>query len=409
MKGNVPVLILGLTAILSTGLTARVQARDASAPNLATPEAVQSFRQNFNLALDNMQVVFERTRSSKGRQLVADAKQRMQNVTDEDIARTFARGGVPDLLQFVTATRKLTGAIDRSGTRPMGQAGDFTTPQSSPFPGSPGILGECGSILHSSGFTFGALVAQQIARAIIEAAQFACEEVVVILGEGGNGSAVCIPLAIAADAAAIPYELASFCGGEEDSAVLQGSYDRLEHIHGDLDAARNQILANDNSNLNQILNNDNSNTTTILNNTNANTTQIINNSNSNTDNILAAIGANADLAESHEIEMNLANDSCPAWIYTPEYADTAHTIRLGGRFEKVVTVVQHVIDNARALQSVRRFNLEFAQAALNFAVFKVDRRPPFRSDLICDLLLAAYQKVTPTVLDRDHGHLGFGH
>ena len=34
--------------------------------------------------------------------------------------------------------------------------------------------------------------------------------------------------AIAQDVAAIPFELASFCGGEEDSGLLEGSFDRLD-------------------------------------------------------------------------------------------------------------------------------------------------------------------------------------
>jgi len=153
-----------------------------------------------------------------------------------------------------------------------------------------------------------------------------------------------------------------------------------------------------------IMNNDNANTTTILNNANASTTQIINNGNSNTANILASLGANADLAEARQIEDNLARDSCTAWMYTPEYADAARTIKLGGRFEKVVAVIQGVIDDARALQTVKRFELVCAQDSLDDAVAKAGRRPPFRPEKVCDLLLDAYEKVTPSVKDHGHGH-----
>jgi hypothetical protein len=397
MKWNKSVLLL-VGAALSLGVGVRAHSDDA-AP-LVSVDTAPSFREKFNRAMDDLDVVFERTRSLKGRQLVAEAKQRLLSVSDEEIAETFARGGVPDLGPLVSAAGKLAGVADRSGTRPR----DLVTPSSAGFPDAPGILGACGGVVHDPGFTFGALIALQVARAIIAAAEFACEQIAVVAGFGANTSAVCIPIAIAADAAAIPFELASFCAGEEDSALLQGSYDRLAHLHGDVDAARLELLNNANANRTDIINNDNSNTTTILNHTSANTTQIINNDNSNTTNILNTIGANADLAEARQIEDNLARDSCTAWMYTPEYADPARTIRLGGRFEKVVGVIQAAIDNARALQTVKRFELECAQDSLDHAVAKAGRRPPLRAEKVCDLLLDAYEKVTPSCNDHGHGH-----
>jgi len=406
MRGKVTFLTLGMMAMLGTGVAPRAQADEATASTVITPEVAQSFRENFNLALDNLQVVFERTKSAKGRELVADARQRMLAVTDQDIARTFARGGVPDLTRLVTAARKLAGPFDLPGASLIGDTSGMMTPNSPGLPGAPGIIGDCNNIAHNSSFTFGALIAWEIARAVIVAAQYACEEVVVILGEGGNGSAVCIPLAILSDAAQIPFELASFCSGEEDTALAQGSYARLEHIHGDVDAARVEVVNTDNSNTTQIMNNDNSNTTTILNNANASTTQIINTSNSNTTSILDSLGANADLAEAREIEDNLTRDACAAWMYTPEYADLAHTVRLGGRLEKVVSVIQGVINNASSLHTVRSRNLECAQDSLNHAMDKANRRPPLAAEKVCDLLLDAYEKVTPSLKDHDHGHWG---
>ncbi len=398
MKGHVTVLILGVAAVLSAGAAAPAHSDDAS---VVTAEMAQSFRESFNVAMDNLDVVFDRAQSTKGRRLVADAKQKMQQVSDQDISRTFARGGVPDLAPFVAASRRLAGAVDRSGTRPRAQVFD---PSTAGFPGAPGILGDCGNISHGPSFTYGALIAMNVARAIIAAAQFACEEVVVVLGEGGNGAAVCIPLAIAAQAAEVPFDLATFCGGEEDSALLEGSYNRLEHVHGDLDAARNQIVNDGNSHTTEILSNNASNTLTILTNDNTNTSQILNNSNSNTTNILASLGANADLAEAREIEDNLSRDACNAWMFTPEYADVARTIRLGGRLEKVAAVIQHAIDNARAIQSVRRGELECAQDSLDDALAKAGRRPPFRAEKVCDHLLDAYEKVTPSLKSHDHGY-----
>ena len=152
-------------------------------------------------------------------------------------------------------------------------------------------------------------------RTILAAAEFACEETIVILGEGGNGAAVCIPLAIAQDVAAIPFELASFCGGEEDSALLQGSYDRLAHIHTDLDSARTAIINNSNTNKTEVINKIDANTASIIDNIDANTNLIVNNDNSNRTQIINNDNANRDA-----VIMELRNLGCEIvrLLNTPE-------------------------------------------------------------------------------------------
>ena len=65
---------------------------------------------------------------------------------------------------------------------------------------------------------------------------------------------------------------------EEDSALLQGSFDRLDHIHTDLENAQAAIIANDNANTTTIVNNDNANRTLIINNDDANRDKIVNES-----------------------------------------------------------------------------------------------------------------------------------
>jgi len=249
-----------------------------SAPS---PESVESFRNNFNLALDNYELVMQRLRNLRGQRLVNEARTKMEAVTDDQLAALFAKVGVPDLSEMVQATDNLA---TRTPNRDRG-------PLTAGLPGAPPILSDCNNISHSSGFTLGALIAFQVARTVLAAAEFACEEVVVVLGEGGNGSAVCIPFAIAQDVAAIPFELASFCAGEEDSAVLQGSFDRLEHIHTDLEGARAAIITEINANTAQIIDNVNANTQLIVNNDNSNRTQIINNDNANREILIGQLHA----------------------------------------------------------------------------------------------------------------------
>lgn len=246
-----------------------------------SPDSVQSFRSSFNLALDSYDVVMQRLGNARGQRLVNEARVRMEAVTDDQLAALFAKVGVPDLSEMVRAADNLA---SRTPNRDRG-------PLTAGLPGAPPIFSDCNNISHSSGFTFGALIAFQVARTVLAAAEFACLETVVILGEGGNGSAACIPFAIAQDVVAIPFELASFCGGEEDSALLEGSFDRLEHIHTDLESARSAIITEINANTAQIIDNVNANTQLIVNNDNSNRTQIINNDNANRDILIGQLHA----------------------------------------------------------------------------------------------------------------------
>ena len=145
-------------------------------------------------------------------------------------------------------------------------------------------------------------------------------ETIVILGEGGNTSLVCVPFAVGQDVAAIPYELADFCGGEEDSALAQGSYDRLEHIHSDLEEARAAIIANDNSNRTLIIDNDNANRTQIINNDNSNRDLIIANDNTNRDMIMGDIrGLACDLMRLINTPEGQRASSNPSCVGQPQF------------------------------------------------------------------------------------------
>jgi len=179
-------------------------------------------------------------------------------------------------------------------------------PRAYDLPGAGSILSDCNNIQHSPAWNFGALIAWEVARGILAAAQFGCEEVVVVLGEGGNAAAVCIPLAIAADAAAIPFELGSFCAGEEDSAKLQGTYDRVAAVYDELHAVRNDIVQDAAANRDTILGavgqsrdaviaNATQNKTEIVQNSNQNRTAIIQNDDANRDAILANANGNREL------------------------------------------------------------------------------------------------------------------
>ena len=228
----VPAAMIALVCVTSPAAAGQqgTAAADARTDRLA------SFRADFNKMLDHYDGVFRKVGNARGLRLTASGRESLRAVSDEQLAKLFAKIRVPDLSAAVQAAEKLEAVTPTRGSEAP------HAPETPGFPGAPPILDACHNIAHSSEFTFGALVAWQVLRTVLATASFVCLEDVVVGGEGGNTAAACIPFAVAQDAAAIPYELASFCGGEEDSALAQGSYDRLEHIHNDIEAARLQII-----------------------------------------------------------------------------------------------------------------------------------------------------------------------
>ena len=255
-------------ALVATSATAAQESAVAGAragQSATSGGDAATFRADFDRVLDAYEGVFRKLGNARGLALLADARQAMRAAGDEQIARVYGRMRAPDLALAVQAAERLEAATP---SRLSGGGGPG--PSTPGFPNAPDILAACDDIEHDSAFTFGALVAFQVLRTVLAAAEFVCQEVIVILGEGGNTSLVCVPFAIAQDVAAIPHELADFCGGEEDSALLQGSYDRLDHIHTDLETARADIINNDNTNRDLVIANDNTNRDLIIANDNAN-------------------------------------------------------------------------------------------------------------------------------------------
>jgi len=231
------VLMPAAVALACTVATPARAGQDGGNGAEARTDRLASFRPDFNRMLDQYDKVFQKLGNARGLRLTASARESLRAVSDDQLAKLFTKVRVPDLASAVQAVEKLNAATPAAGSRTLSGA---DTPG---FPSAPPVFEPCHNIAHDSQFTFGALVAFQVLRTVLAAAEFACEETLVVAGEGGNAAGACIPLAIAQDASAIPYELASFCGGEEDSALAQGTYDRLEHIHNDIEAARAQIIS----------------------------------------------------------------------------------------------------------------------------------------------------------------------
>jgi len=162
--------------------------------------------------------------------------------------------------------------------------------------GLPGIGSFCGNL------TTAAILAADVvffaAESVRDLAQDACLEVIVILGEGGNGSLACLITDAVYIVAHGVYAGIHFCDDDYANAVGEASYARLDHIHSDLEASitnddsnKTMIVNNDNTNKDTIVSNDNTNKDTIVLNDNTNKTTIVNNDNTNTAALTALITA----------------------------------------------------------------------------------------------------------------------
>ena len=187
------------------------------------------------------------------------------------------------------------------------------------------------------------MIAKEVTNSILAAAAWACNED--ILGE--NGSAACIPFAIAADIANGFFDTSAWCAGEFTANQVDANFNRLGHIHDDLTEGITTIVNTDNANTAFIVNNDNVNTTTIVNNDNTNKTQIINNDNAN----FAAIIANAN-ANKNELRDLILRTQIEADLSTEANAVTVALYALpaaqGGYLDLVKTIVTETLAKVAA-------------------------------------------------------------
>src|SRR5688500_6693326 len=159
-------------AVIVPAVAASSAGADASRSRDLASDRVAAFRSDFNKVLDHYDGVFLRLGHKRGARLAAEARESLRVVSDEQLAKVLEKMPSADLSPAVHAAEVLASHTPLR-TGPAG-----LTPG---FPSAPPILSECDSIVHDSGFTFGALVAFQVVRTVLAAAEFVCQEVIVIL------------------------------------------------------------------------------------------------------------------------------------------------------------------------------------------------------------------------------------
>jgi hypothetical protein len=238
---------------LALALPIPAEPRDRDLVRRERPVTADAFRSDFLRLVDVLEEIAVLTQDADRHQRLEDARRIVAAMPPDQLAEFLSHGAL-DLGPVIRANVKLrTMLAERVASREPG-----AEPQST-IPDRPPILNACDVLPHDSAFTFGALIAVQVADAALAAVGRVCDQVVVAAGFGSNTALVCLPLEIALGVAKAPFELADFCGGEEDSSFLEGSYERLGVIHGDLEAS----VANDDNNRDIIIANDDANSAAI--------------------------------------------------------------------------------------------------------------------------------------------------
>jgi hypothetical protein len=158
-------------------------------------------------------------------------------------------------------------------------------------PGLPGIDSYCGAPV-PTGVIIASDVVFFIAEGVRDVAQNGCNQVavVVVLGAGGGGNtrlACTVTDAIYLVAKALNQAI-HFCDDDYAASVGQASYDRLGHMHDDIE----DVKANENTNYTNIIGNAATNTTTITTGVTNAKTDIISNNNTNKTAIISDAATN---------------------------------------------------------------------------------------------------------------------
>src|SRR5687767_7416861 len=163
--------------------------------------------------------------------------------------------------------------------------------------GLPGIISYCGAPVSSAAISAADGV-YFIAESVRDIAQDGCNQVLVVLGAGGNTRAACLITDAVYIIANGVYAGVHFCDDDYAASVGEANYARLEHIHCDVeasivnaDANRATIVANDDANKPATIANDDTNKTALIANDDANRTTIVNNDNANALAITTAVNA----------------------------------------------------------------------------------------------------------------------
>ena len=218
-RAAIPNLIRTLLLGLVLAAAGPVAAQKARSITLDTPLTTQEAgeTEQFRAQFDTMMANYERLATKQGNlkmlEQASEARLAMNRVTQQQLAVVYARTGYPNLSGAVIASELIA-------SRPVKEQA-----KSAGFPSAAAVVSQCNSVDSSPATRYAELIAKEVTSGLLSAATFVCTQD--ILGE--NGSAACIPLAIADDVAQSLFNTATFCAGEQGSNQADAGYLRLAH------------------------------------------------------------------------------------------------------------------------------------------------------------------------------------
>jgi hypothetical protein len=200
-----------------------------SAQQLSEAE-VEAYRAEFKATADVFFELATMTGNEYTQKIMARSLEQIDAVSAESL-EVFIRNGVdmPGLLQAAGTLRDML-------NERMDDSTDFGSGRTKLTPGFPDAQYSslCGSVRNDTEVLFAARLTYEVAQGIWSAASRACDEVIVVLGEGGNLSLACIPVDVVLFAARVTLDELANCDGDIDSAETEGTYERSAHLHDDV-------------------------------------------------------------------------------------------------------------------------------------------------------------------------------
>lgn len=341
---TVTALILPLPSLAAPGdPQATLAQRDAQLLQTFSPSEIQKVRDQLDTIMGDLIQIRSMIGHPASATESALLKSRAASLKDVEIARWLAAGA--DLAPLQQAVEN---ALAKTATADLHtQKGVVLPATTAGFP-TASYGSACSGYTSNSDVVFAYQTALNVAKLIWIPLKDACEEVAVVLGEGGNVSLACIVPDEILQAAELILSEYTICDGDTQGAQVAANYDRLAYINDQIDgdynanlahsdanalatqandnANRNTIVANDNANRNAVVANDNANAGATQANDNANKAAIISNDNANK----AAIISNANVNQAvlvqllanaaaqllkTQIETNLASSETPVGYY----------------------------------------------------------------------------------------------
>lgn len=256
----VPQVISGRAAQRQANLANRMLERGIP---YGQEDALEVYRDQYLAILTNLQEVssiYAGGATTQGEMSLANAQARalhgiqiVRDLTAEDLSVMMEHTpditpllySTEDLVNIARADRATQLTLTRTGPgrvaidRPGGESYE-----SNGFPSAP-YSTEVGSTRPTTGATLAASATFEIAENVREAASRACDEVIVAIGAGGNGSLACIAADVVWITAKTVFWGIQFETDDIDSAEINGSYQRLGHLHTDIETLQSTLGTHD--------------------------------------------------------------------------------------------------------------------------------------------------------------------